>query len=109
MQPQKTLYNLKQLPQIWYTKIATFLTEQNYKAMDANHAVFTKNKDFIAFYIDNLLLVGLDVNQINNFNQISNKTFKMFNLGPCRYYLKTQITQDWRLGTIHLDQTKYVK
>ena len=53
---KKTLYSLKQLPQIWYTKIATFLTEQGYKATDANHAVFTKNEDSIAFYIDNLLL-----------------------------------------------------
>ena len=46
---------------------------------------------------------------INNFKQILNKTFKMTDLGPCRYYLGMQITQDWRLGTIHLDQTEYVK
>ena len=106
---KKTLYGLKQSPQIWYTKIATFLTEQDYKATDANHAVFTKYEDSIAFYVDNLLLVGPNVNRINNFKQILNKTFKMTNLGPCRYYLGIQITQDCRLGTIHLNQTEYVK
>ena len=31
-------------------------------ATDANHTVFTKNKDFIAFYVDDLLLVGPDIN-----------------------------------------------
>ena len=77
---KKTLYSLKQLLQIWYIKIATFLTEQGYKTTDANHAVFTKNEDSIAFYVDDLLLVGLNINWINNFKQILNKTFKITDL-----------------------------
>ena len=77
---KKTLYSLKQLPQIWYIKIVTFLTEQDYKATDANHVVFTKNEDSIAFYVDDLFLVGTNVNWINIFKQILNNTFKMPNL-----------------------------
>ena len=78
---KKTIYSLKQLPQIWCTKIATFLTEQGYKATEANHAFF-RNKNSIALYADDLLLVGPNINWINNFKQILNKTFKITNLGP---------------------------
>ena len=45
-----------------------------------NHAVFIKNEDSIVFYVDNPLLVGPNINRINNFKQILNKTFKMTNL-----------------------------
>ena len=33
----------------------------------------------------------------------------MTNLKPCKYYLEIQITQNWQLGTIYLDQTEYIK
>ena len=91
---KKTLYSLKQLLQIWYTKIATFLTEQGYKATDANHAVFTKNKDSIAFYVNNLLLIGSNVNWINNF-MIKTQPHLAFSIPKLSQYLNNPQDIHW--------------
>ena len=78
--------------QIWFTKIASFLIDQGYKTIDSNHAVLTKDKDTIAFYVNDLLLVGPKFDCVNNFKKVLSKTFKITNLGPCQYYLGIKIT-----------------
>ena len=80
-----------------------------FKVSDANHAVFTKDGIIVAIYVNDLLPTGLNINQINCLKEELSQTFKMINLGPRRYYLEMQITLDRTLGTICLDQTKYIK
>ena len=106
---KKTLYGPKQSPRIWYTKIASFLKSQGYKATNANHVVFIKTQTIVAIYVNNLLLVGLDINLIDSLKKKLNQIFKMTDLGPCQYYLEIQIIRNQSLGTIHFDQTEYVK
>ena len=75
---------------------------------NAHHAVFIKKQTIVAIYVDNLLLVGPDINQINRVKKLD-QTFKMTDLRLRQYYLEIQITRNQLLGTIYLDQTKYVK
>ena len=81
-------------------KITSFLTGHGFKVTNADHAVFTKDKIIIASYVDDLLLTGPNINQINHLKKKLSQTFKMIDLGPCRYYLGMQIIQDWSSSTI---------
>ena len=90
-------------------KFTSFLTRHGFKTTNANHVVFTKDGIIIVIYADNSLLIRLDINQINRLKKKFSQTFKMINLGPCKYYLGMQITQDQSSGTIQLDQTEYIK
>ena len=85
-------------------KITSFFTGHSFKATNADHAIFTQDGIIIAIYVDNLLLTGSDINQINRLKKKLSQTFKMTNLGPCRYNLGMQITRDRSSGTIQLDQ-----
>ena len=41
-QLKKSLYGLKQAPRQWYRKFDSFMTDQGYHKMQADHCVFVK-------------------------------------------------------------------
>ena len=60
----KALYSLKQSPQVWYKTLLQFLHEASFTPLNADHLVFVKNSTYIAIYVDDLLLIGLDKTDI---------------------------------------------
>jgi hypothetical protein len=58
--PNKALYSLKQSPRVWYKTLSQFLSEAGFTPLDAVHSVFVKDSTYIAVYVDDLLLIGLD-------------------------------------------------
>jgi hypothetical protein len=56
----KALYSLKQSPRVWYKTLSQFLHKASFTPLDTNHLVFVKNSTYIAIYVDDLLLIGLD-------------------------------------------------
>ena len=62
---KKSLYGLKQVPRQWYRKFDSFMTDQGYHKMQADHCVFVKKfqgDDFLILllYVDDMLIVGRD-------------------------------------------------
>ena len=56
-------------------RIISFLNGCDFKATNANHAVFTKDGIIIAIYADDLLLAGPDIDLINCFKKELSQTF----------------------------------
>ncbi len=111
----KTLYGLKQSPRAWYKTLASFLTALNYglrpifKDIDADHAVFINTQVTIIVYVNDLLLLGLDMNDNQELKKEFHKRFEMTDLKPCKQFLGIQITQDRSIKTIRLSQSDYLK
>jgi hypothetical protein len=63
---KRALYGLKQAPKVWYDTIHKFLTGLGFKRSDSDHAVFISNDGTIilAMYVDDLLLFGPDLNDL---------------------------------------------
>ncbi len=55
-------------------------------------------------YVDDLLLLGPDMDDIQELKKEFHKRFEMTDLGPCKQFLRVQITRDRFIRTIRLSQ-----
>jgi hypothetical protein len=98
----KAIYGLKQSPALWYATLLGFLKGLGYSVLDADMSVFVKGTTFVAVYVDDLLIVGPHMEQINKLKQSLSSRFKMTDLGPCNYYLGLTIRRDRTNKAIYL-------
>lgn len=107
---KRALYGLKQAPRVWFQTLSDFLATLGFEPISADSGVFVCRKTgiFIAVYVDDLLLVGQDKEEISKVKKALNERFKMTDLGPCQYYLGIRIRRDRRNRTIYLDQQGYI-
>ena len=106
----KALYGLKQSPQVWYQTLVDFLKKLGFHRLELDHGVFVSDdkKQFIAIYVDDLLLFGADIPRLEFIQKQLSDRFKMTNLGDVSHYLGMEIDVD--VGkTIILRQSTYLK
>ena len=88
---KKALYGLKQAPRAWYAKIDAFLLDQGFVNSPSNTTLYVKQTLtyllIISLYVDDLLLMGSEDDEIAAFKRILQQTFDMSDLGPLHYYL----------------------
>ena len=88
----KALYDLKQAPRSWNLKIDSFLTNYEFLRCGVEHSVYYKrgvesSKVLICLYVDDLLVIGSDHNEIEKFKSLMKSESKMTNLGKLTYFL----------------------
>lgn len=110
---KKCLYGLKQAPRQWYRKFDSFMGEQGYKKTYNDHCVFLKKfsgNDLIILllYVDDMLIVGQNVEIIDSLKQQLSKTFCMKELGPAKNILGMRIIRDRKARRLWLSQEAYV-
>lgn len=108
---KKSLYGLKQAPQQWFTRLTDFLKTENMVPLNTDQCVFkplNKNKKlFVAVHVDDGLIIGEDLKQIQNLMTKLNKQFDMtINYNP-KNYLGMQISQTE--DGIFLSQARYAQ
>ena len=111
---KKSLYGLKQAPRQWYKKFDSFMVNQGYKRTNADHCVYVKqfedgNFIILLLYVDDMLIVGQDLNMINRLKVELSKTFDMKDLGPSKHILGMQITRDRESKKLWLSQETYIE
>ena len=106
---QRALYGLKQAPRIWYNTLATFLKQLGLEPLDSDMSVFHGNGLIVAVYVDDLLIAGPDMTEIDKLKKGLSDKFRMEDLGPCSYYLGMKVTRDRPNRTIKLSQKGYLE
>lgn len=105
----KALCRLKQSPQVWYQTLVDFLKKLGFYRLELDHGVFVSKdrKQFIAIYIDDLLLFEADIPQLERIeNELSDRS-KMTDLGDLSHYFGMEIDVD--VGkTITIKQMTYL-
>jgi len=105
----KSLYGLKQASKHWYDKLTSFLHSINFNHYKADNSLFVRNVEgsFIALlvYVDDILIVGNNANDINTVKDSLNTTFKIKDLGPLKFFLGLEIVRT--VKGIHVCQCKY--
>ena len=94
---KKSLYSLKQAPRQWYLKFDKFMTEQGYDRCHSNHCVYFKRLDNIRYiilllYVDGMLVVGYNMQDINVLKRKLAKSFAMKDLGVAKQIIGMRIT-----------------
>ena len=91
----KTLYELKQTFQEWYATLKVYLIFIDYQRVEIDHSVFIHNNDIIiAIYVNDLLILELNIFDIKALKLQFAERFQMKNLDSIKWYLEMHITCD---------------
>jgi Reverse transcriptase (RNA-dependent DNA polymerase) len=104
----KALYGLKQSAKIWYDTLSTYLKGFQFMQLDSDYCIYqNKAKNtFLLVYVDDIAIIGPDIDYINlTIKKLSNK-FELKNLGPIKTYLGVEIEQ--KNDYISLSQKDYI-
>ncbi len=85
----KALYGLKQSPREWQLKLKTLLGELGFKPLVSDSAVFynPENGIFIVTFVDDCLLIGPKLSEINAVKKKIAKEYVIEDRGPAAYFL----------------------
>src|SRR5579871_7040963 len=107
---QKSLYRLKQSPRVWNQKIYQFFINNRFTQTNANYSIYINKvtEAMIEIWVDDLILIGKNIDIINDLKSRLNKAFEMKDLKDLIYFLRIQVRRNKQIRTIHLDQTQYI-
>ena len=107
----KALYGLKQSARIWYYTLKDVLvTKLGFNSLISENSIFI-NKELniiISLYVDDLAIIGPNLDTIKSFIKELTKYFKLKDLGLIKDYLGVDIDYDLNKGILKLSQTKYL-
>jgi hypothetical protein len=107
----KALYGMRQAPRAWNTKLNSSLIELRFARCRIEHNLYTRVRNgsrlVIGVYIDDLLIVGECVNEMDQFKGEMKQSFRMSDLGALSCCLGIEVKQG-RHG-VELCQSAYVK
>ncbi|KAJ1029756.1 hypothetical protein NDA13_002998 [Ustilago tritici] len=104
----KSLYGLKQAGREWHKELDAHLRRLGFFPLPYVPCMYLKgaveSQVIIAIYVDDMLIVSLQRDQINQTKRVIINKWKITNNGPAKEFLKIKITQDWEKRVIDLDQ-----
>ena len=106
---EKSLYGLKQASSKWYSKLSNALISLNYMQSTTDYCLFTKaeGSSFTAIlvYVDDLVLAGNNLEEIQHVKQFFDRQFKIKDLGQLRFFLGFEVSRSQ--SGIVINQRKY--
>ncbi|KAL2235826.1 UNVERIFIED_CONTAM: Retrovirus-related Pol polyprotein from transposon TNT 1-94 [Sesamum indicum] len=91
---KKSLYGLKQAPRQWYRKFDNFMLEIGFSRCNTDHCCYVKRFDeffiILLLYVDDMLIAGSNVKEINRLKDQLSRKFDMKDLGEvlCRFKME---------------------
>ncbi|GAU22921.1 hypothetical protein TSUD_326940 [Trifolium subterraneum] len=105
----KSLYGLKQASRKWYERLTGLLVQQSYSQSSSDHSLFTlqHGHHFTALlvYVDDIILAGNTLEEINRIKQVMDAEFKIKDLGKLKYFLGIEVAHSSQ--GISICQRKY--
>lgn len=93
----KSIYGLKQSSRQWYACLSNALISKGFSQSASNSSLFTKhtNSFFTAIlvYVDDLIVTGNNLLEINAIKDFLHQSFKIKDLGYLKYFLGLEISR----------------
>ena len=109
---QKSIYGLKQSPRQWYAKMHEFLLRLKFVSSRNDPCLYIRRLQssilIVALYVDDLLIAGNSLCQINNLKTELRKRFEMKDMGAARVMLGINISRDREKRKLFICQSDYV-
>ena len=104
----KSIYGLKQASRCWYLKFKSVMERLSFKNLLNDYCLFvSKDKDiFVILYVDDILIFGSTIQNINQFKIKIGKEFRMKDLGEVNVFLGLKITKE--NGIYRISQKDYI-
>ncbi|XP_019260165.1 PREDICTED: uncharacterized protein LOC109238191 [Nicotiana attenuata] len=91
----KSLYGLKQASRQWYAKLTEALCSRGYAHSMYDYSLFYKKTEnstvYIAVYIDDIVVTGTDIKEIEDLKAFLNDNFKIKDLARLHYFLGLEV------------------
>ena len=96
---KRSLYGLKQSPRQWYKKFNSVVTKVGYTRSRYDTCLYFANLKstsviFLLIYVDDMLIMSKDINQINKLKEVLKSEFEMKDLGAARKILGIDIIRN---------------
>jgi len=106
----KALYGLKQAPRAWYSRIDDHFLQNGFRRSPNEPTLYVKacgngKKLIVSLYVDDLLVTGDDIQEIDKFKMSMLQVFEMTDLGVMNYFLGMEVHQS--NDGIFISQRKY--
>ncbi len=107
----KSLYGLKQAPKQWHEKFDKIIISYGFKIHESDKCVYSKFANgkgvIICLYVDDMLILGTDLESINNTKSFLSSKFDMKDMGVADVILGMRIIRKDK--NIILTQSHYVE
>uniref|UniRef100_A0A1Y1MQF0 Endonuclease n=2 Tax=Photinus pyralis TaxID=7054 RepID=A0A1Y1MQF0_PHOPY len=109
----KSLYGLRQSAKCWNDKINDYIIKIGFKRSENDYCFYIMDlkfgKLFLLLYVDDILIAGPSVQEINGVVNKLGEEFEMTDRGNLNHFLGIDITYNFELGVLKLNQAKYVE
>jgi hypothetical protein len=94
---QKALYGLHQVSRAWNAKLDDTLLSLYFQRTPSEHAIYVRRNNnmqlVVGVYVDDLIITGLDHDDMTSFKEEMAAAFKMSDLGLLHYYRSIELKQ----------------
>ena len=109
---QLSIYGLKQASRSWNLRFDEVIKEFGFVQTYGEACIYKKvsgsNVAFLILYVDDILLIGNDIDLLNSVKSYLNSKFSMKDLGEASYILGIKIYRDRSRRLIGLSQSTYL-
>jgi hypothetical protein len=114
----KSLYGLKQAPNVWFKTITSEFVKLGYCKCESDHGIWIKfgpdgKRTFIILYVDDLLIMSEDDDELANLKRELSIRFEMKDLGEAKRFLGMEIEHGFdgvaRTPVIKIHQADYIR
>ncbi|KAK1418428.1 hypothetical protein QVD17_27572 [Tagetes erecta] len=92
---KRSLYGLKQASRMWNEKLVGVLVNYGFIQSKCDHSLFIKNSGsnivVALVYVDDIIITGDSLNEINAVKQLLNSKFMIKDLGLLKYFLGIEV------------------
>lgn len=111
---KKSLYGLKQSPRQWNKRFDLFMNSIGYQRSQFDSCVYMngkrgRNQILLLLYVDDILLAGKELKEINILKRQLKGEFEMKDMGNARKILGIDILRNRLSGKLILSQSKYIQ
>ena len=103
--------SLRQAPRAWNSKVDKSLRTLGFERCSLEHVVYMRNQGkgnlIVGVYVDDLIITGECIQDIDKFKSQMKKLFSMSDLGLLSYYLGIEVCQNYQ--RITLNQSAYAR
>ena len=103
------LYGLKQASRAWFAKSSSTISRLGYMANHYDSALFLRHNDkgtiLLLPYVDDMIIIGDNLNGIQELKDFLSQQFEMKDLGHLSYFLGLEIT--YSTDGLYITQAKY--
>ena len=110
----KTLYGLKQSPQLWFEALARLFVSLGFFLLPSEPSIFTGTYKgtciIVTVYVDNLLIFGPQGSKTPaELTRELEHQFQFTHLRPINHFLGIKVDKNFVRGCMHLSQQSYIK